>query len=141
MTETPETPEAKVVREMQDAASRRDSERLRQYFHPDVELIVPSTRPEPGVYRGHQEFFRWMSWWYQELFDSFQVELLGLSQFDEIIVAEYRIHGTGRLSGVEVTEVNASVFTVRDGLIVRVYAAGTVEEGLEVAKREAAAST
>jgi ketosteroid isomerase-like protein len=135
-----ETSEMKLVREMQEAASRRDTDRVRHYFHPDVELIVSGNRPDPGVYRGIDEFFGWMNNWYEELFDAFEVEVLGMSQIDDMVVAEYCIRGTGRLSGAEVTERPASVLTVRGGVIVRVYSAATLEEAMQAIERDGAES-
>jgi ketosteroid isomerase-like protein len=70
----------RVVREMYEASARREWQRTPQYFHPDVELVVPSTRPDPGVYQGREELFRWMMTWYEALFDSFRVEVLGMSR-------------------------------------------------------------
>ena len=127
----------KVVCEMYEASNRRDFERARDYFHPDAELIVPDTLPDPGVYRGRAELFRYFANWYTTLFDSWRVEIRGTTQFGNAVVTEHHLHGIGRGSGAEVTLNSASVNTVQDGLIVRAQPQANLDDAIRVAKEEA----
>jgi ketosteroid isomerase-like protein len=56
-----ETPEMRTVREMYETSNRGDLERALEYFHPDVELIVPDTLPDPGVYSRPRRVLRLLS--------------------------------------------------------------------------------
>jgi ketosteroid isomerase-like protein len=132
-----ETSEMRVVREMYETSNRGDFERTRDYFHPDAELIVPATLPDPGVYSGRDKLFRWFASWYTTLFDSWRVEILEMSQLGKAVVVEHRLHGRGRASGVEVIQDSASVNTVRDGVIVRAQPQASLEDAVRVAKAEA----
>jgi ketosteroid isomerase-like protein len=122
---------------MYEASARRRFDLMPHYFDPDVELIVPDTRPDPGVYRGLEELFRWMGTWYTDLFESFQVEVLSIRQYGEAVVVEQRLRGKGRVSGAEVSEVSASVNIVRNGVIVRHHAEANLEDAIRIAREEA----
>jgi ketosteroid isomerase-like protein len=132
-----ETREMKLVREMYETSNRGDYDRTREYFHPDVELIVGEVHPDAGVYRGRDELMGWFANYYVTLFESWRVEILGMRQFGDAVVVEYRLHGKGRASGAEVTQDGAAVLTVRDNLIVRSQPQATLEDAIRVA-REAA---
>lgn len=128
----------KVVRGMYDASNRGDFERTRDYFHPEVELIVPATLPDPGIYHGRREMFGWFSSWYVTLFDSWHVEIVAMTQVGDAVVIEHRLHGKGRASGADVVLDSASVNTVRDGLIVRAQPQASLQDAQRVAEEEAA---
>jgi len=123
-----ETPEMRIVREMYETSNRGEFERARQYFHPDVVLIVPDTLPDPGAYVGRDALFGYFADWYVTLFESWQVEELGTTQFGSAVVSEHRLRGKGRTSGVEVTMNSASVNVVRDGAIVKVRPQASLED-------------
>jgi ketosteroid isomerase-like protein len=131
-----ETSETTVVREMYEASNQGDFARARDYFHPDAELIVPATLPDPGVYRGRDELFRWFTSWYSTLFDSWRVEILSMRQVEEAVVIEHRLHGRGRASGAEVVQNSASVVTVRDGVIVRAQPQANLKDAVRVANED-----
>jgi hypothetical protein len=78
---------------------------------------------------------------YVTLFESWHVEILGMSQFGDAVVVEYRLHGKGQTSGAEVSEEGAAVLTVRRGLIVRSQPQASLEDAIGVAKEEAARQT
>ena len=48
---------------MRHLSNRGDFERSREYFDPDVELIVPDTLPDPGVYRGRDALLGYFGTW------------------------------------------------------------------------------
>jgi ketosteroid isomerase-like protein len=133
-----ETPEMKLVREMYEVSNGGDYERTREYFHPDVELIVGEIHPDAGVYRGRDELMRWFANYYVALFASWHVEILGMRQFGEAVVVDYRLHGKGRASGAEVAANGAAVLTVRAGLIVRSQPQATLEDAIRVASEASA---
>ena len=123
---------------MYDISNRGEFERALEFFHPDVELIVPATLPDPGVYVGRREMFGWFRNWYVMLFESWHVEIVAMTQVGDAVVIEHRLHGKGRGSGAEVMMDNASVNTVRGGLIVRVQPQASLADAQRVAEEEAA---
>jgi ketosteroid isomerase-like protein len=136
-----DTPEMALVREMYEASNRGDFDRTRDYFDPHVELIASGTHPDAGIYRGRDELLRWFANFYVTLFESWHVEILGMSQFGDAVVVEYHLQGKGQASGAEVSEEGAAVLTVRGGLIVRSQPQASLEDAIGVAKEEAARQT
>ena len=123
-----------VVREVYDAASRHDAERIFALYDADVELDASRLEAAwtPGIYRGHKglrAFFReWNEAW--EKIDYSYEELLDAGDHVLSIVTR---HGRGRASGIEVERPFALVWTIRDGKVVRVVWFLARTEALEAA--------
>jgi ketosteroid isomerase-like protein len=127
----------RIVREMYETSNRGDFERVLEYFSPDVELIVPDTLPDPGLYRGRDALFRYFANWYVTLFESWRVEELDTTQFGSAVVTEHRLRGKGRTSSMEITMESASVNVVRDGVIVKSSPQASLADAVAVAQQEA----
>jgi ketosteroid isomerase-like protein len=131
----------RVVREMYETSNRGDFERALEYFSPDVELIVPDTLPDPGLYRGRDALSGYFANWYVTLFESWRVEALDTTQFGSAVVTEHRLRGKGRTSSIEITMDSASVNVVRDGVIVKSSPQASLADAVAVAQREAERDT
>jgi ketosteroid isomerase-like protein len=128
-----------TVRQIYEAAARRDAATVIGLYDPNVELDASrlglSNRPVGGgdVFVGHdglRSLFReWHEAWgrieydYDELIDA----------GDDVISLVTR-HARGRASGAEVERPFALVWTLRQGKVVRVVWFLTREEALEAAR-------
>ena len=113
-----------VVRQVYEAAARRDAETVLALYNSNVELdnsrLPIGGLMGGGIYRGHaglRAFFReWHDSWddidydYEELIDA----------GSEHVISVVTRRGRGRTSGAEVEVPLALVWTVRDGKVVRV---------------------
>jgi uncharacterized protein len=126
-----------VVRALFDAAARRDSAAVLALYDPAVEW--DNTRgPMQGlvegkVYRGYEGL---RQWWreFREPWESVSGELEELIDAGDQVVSVGSSHARGRASGVAVDlEHSATVWTVRQGKIVRVRLFATRAEALEAA--------
>jgi ketosteroid isomerase-like protein len=124
-----------IVRQVYEAAARRDAETLVALYDPDVELdaSVLSVEGQGGrIFRGHdglRSLFReWHEAWgqieysYEELVDA-----------GEQVISVVTRHARGRASGVEVERPFALLWTLRDGRVVRVVWYLDRTEALEAA--------
>lgn len=114
-----------VVAALQDeAAVGRLREALAEYVDPDFECVMvgPDYAGPRGdlAYRGVEGFIEaWREW--IEAYESYTIEIGDLIPAPEgRVLTLGRQRGTTRTGGVEVEEVAASVWTVRDGRVVRV---------------------
>jgi ketosteroid isomerase-like protein len=108
-----------------------------EIVHPDVEWdIRDSSSPMAGLYRGRgavRDFYRrWAG-----AFSDWSYELEELIDGGDLVVAFVRERGHGRGSGVEVTMQRASVWTFRDGMVVRFQSFGDRGAALDAAGLEA----
>ena len=127
-----------VVRQVYEAAARRDTATVLALYASDVEFDVSRVPMGAliggGVYRGHdglQSFFRaWHEAW-ENIEDDFN-ELLDAG--DDVITVVAAQRARGRTSGIESEEpARAGVWTIRDGKIARVVWFPTRAEALEAA--------
>jgi ketosteroid isomerase-like protein len=107
-----------IVRRMYDAWQDGDYEAALAYFDPEVEWSEPPDNPGARTWHGHEgvngAVATWVGAW-----ESFRHELRELIDCgdDRVLVAGWQT-GRGKGSGVEISEENFSVYTVRDGKIV-----------------------
>jgi ketosteroid isomerase-like protein len=122
-----------LVRQVYDAARRRDSTAVLALYDSDVELDNTRLVVSGGVYHGHDGlraiFHQWNEAW--ESID-YEVEEL-IDAGDDHVVSVVSRHGRGRSSGVEVAIRVALVWTIRDGKVTRVVWFPTREDALEAA--------
>jgi ketosteroid isomerase-like protein len=123
-----------IVHRLFDAAARRDSATVRALYDPEVEW--DNTRGplrgliERKVYRGYEGV---RHWWreYREPLESLWNEVEDLIDAGDQVVSVQTTHARGRASGVAVELAHATVWTVREGKIVRVALFTTRAEALE----------
>ena len=124
-----------VVRRAWEAAwVRKDNETALALYDPEVQIdltAVPHVGQSRVYFRleGLQEFFR-------DLLASFgemKVEVEEWIDAGERVIAMVHTYGRGRRSGVPVDKLEAHLWTVRDGLLLRLQIFATRAEALEAA--------
>jgi uncharacterized protein len=123
-----------IVRRMYDAIARRDAEGVFALYDPEVEWDI-SRLPNVmgrGVYRGHEGIRRWSHEWY-EAWETVGEDIEELIDAGEQVISVVTARGRGRASGVEIEAHYASVWTIREGKVVRGASFPTREEALEAA--------
>jgi ketosteroid isomerase-like protein len=123
-----------VVRQIFDAAGRRDAAAVFALYDPEVEWDA-SRSPLPrlvggSALRGHeglQGFFRERN----EAFQSILDECEELIDAGEAVISVVTTRGRGRTSGIDTEQRMAAVWTIRDGRAVRVVWFPSREEALE----------
>jgi ketosteroid isomerase-like protein len=102
---------------------------------PDFELHERTDLPDARVYRGPdeaKEFWRKT----QQVFSEIRWQPRELIDLGDAVVAPSRITATGRGSDARIEVDETAVFWFRDGLMVRLQAFPTLEEGLAAARSE-----
>jgi len=112
-----------AVRAIYEAWLRGDYEAVFARLDADIEWFGPpdlsaSGEPGSGLSRGHEGVRRSLGRWIGE-WDDFSFELRQLTDAGDDVLAEGWQRGRGKASGVEVSEVIFSVWTVRAGQAVR----------------------
>jgi ketosteroid isomerase-like protein len=99
-------------------------------WHPTGETVG-----QQRVYRGQEEIWEYVtSFWDQ--FDGLRIDLEGAIDAGDKVVVASRMRGRGKASGAVVDMRLATVFTVRDGLLLRAENFAEMDEALEAAGLE-----
>ena len=106
-----------IVRRMYEAYLSGDFETAFTLIDPDV-MFDGSIRPEGKVYRGHQELTEALRTW-TGTWEAFRMELLELIDASDDVIAVEHHSGRGRGSGLPLSQVYFSLFTVEDAKITR----------------------
>lgn len=123
-----------IVRRIYDSLEDPD-ESVWALWHPDVEFDVSRDVWGPlvggGHYRGREGVRRWM----RDLYSGWERMELDCEELidaaEDQVIAVLRVHGWGRLSGIEFEYRPAGIWTLRDGRIVRVVWFASRDEALE----------
>lgn len=123
-----------VVRRQFAATNERDFQRAMDYYADDVVLVVEEGFLNTGTFAGKEAVGEWFGDWFRAFGADYHFTI------DEIrevvpglvfIVATYG--GSGRTSGVEVSDRRAYLYRVQDGKIVRAQLFLTREQALDAA--------
>jgi ketosteroid isomerase-like protein len=125
-----------IVRRLYEAAGRRDIATVYSLYDPAIEW--DASRTERGtmagrVVRGHADLQKWLREWYaawENIHDDLE-ELIDAGEYEVISVMTQ--HGRGRGSGVQVADRLATVWTIREGRIIRARWFPTRHQALEAA--------
>jgi ketosteroid isomerase-like protein len=117
-----------VVRSAIDAWQRGDFETALAHYDEDV--TFPNAPPGAGPYRGRDGVVRALERWVGA-FSDYRFEAEEYVDAGRQVVLLWRQGGRGKTSGVQVESEGAGVFTIEDGLIVRVTVYGDRREALE----------
>jgi ketosteroid isomerase-like protein len=99
------------------AFRRRDAEAMLDLNHPDAEWVNPDYAIEPGTRRGRDELRRAIERIF-EFFEAIDVESMERTPDGRIlVVTRVRSRGIGGGPGIE--GLTGTLYTVRDGLLVR----------------------
>ena len=127
------TDDVEVVRRSWEAWERGGLDELATFWHRDVDWrAVPGAPDDRGVIRGRDAVRAYFAEWL-ELFDDFTATAEELADAGDGVVADVHVRGRGGASGITTDMRFATVYTVRDGLIVRGREYATREEALRAA--------
>jgi len=113
------------------AVRRGDAEALLDLNHPEAEWVNPDYAIEPGTRRGREEIGRAIERIF-EFFETVDAESMERAPDGRIlVVSRVRTRGIGGSPGIE--ELTGTLFTVRDGLLVRYEWFRSPEEAREAA--------
>jgi len=121
-----------VVRAAFDTFSRGDMPAMLELFDPSVVYTPLLDAPDVQSFHGHEGLLQGMEQTIG-IWDDFSVELRGMRDFDEHVLASLRWWGRGPGSGIQIeTDVNALV-TFGEGKIVGWQFFASEQEALEAA--------
>jgi uncharacterized protein len=121
-----------LVRRMYEAFNRGDWEAAFADTSPEIEWETDPRHPKAGIYRGREEFQRFM----QDLEDPFEQSVIEPEQFfarGDRVVAFIKIRRRPSGSTAELAIRIGELWTLHDGKIVRGQAFGEREKALEAA--------
>jgi ketosteroid isomerase-like protein len=122
-----------LVRKGYDAMLEGGIEAALAYIDPQFEMdLPPEIGPEPQVVRGHEALRRWFET-AMEVLEEFRIEPEEFIDAGEQVVVPVRILGRGRTSGIEAVQRVTQVWTIRDGLSVRMDSYVDTESALAAA--------
>jgi ketosteroid isomerase-like protein len=113
---------AETARTAWDAFNRRDYETTLQFIHPELEWRPAQGPggPEGSVYRGREEYARWIHEEVVPVWESFRAEELDIRDLpDGRVLILGHLRGKGRASGVEVSAPFGQIAEVREGMAYR----------------------
>jgi ketosteroid isomerase-like protein len=120
-----------IVRTQLEMWNRGDLEGSLKYISPEWEWhparLFPGTH---AVYRGKQGLRRFWNT-FREPWESIRIEIERIEDLGERVLVLLKFYGTGKKSGVDVTQRYANVVTFRDGLITYQVGYGDWESALE----------
>jgi ketosteroid isomerase-like protein len=123
-----------VVKAAYEAFARGGLDRWMEHFTDDVDWrAIEGDIDDVGPIHGKDALRAWLQDWI-DTFDEFwfePVELIDAGE-DKVVVVE-RYGGRAKLSGVETDQMEAEVFTIRDGKITRLRMFQERAEALEAA--------
>jgi ketosteroid isomerase-like protein len=106
------------TREFIAAYNRRDFDAALEWFHPEVEWVLPELQQSDSCH-GPEEVRRFWEG-LDETFEDFRLDPQEFVDGGDRVAVRLRYYGRGKGSGVEVeTEMYHQVTTFRDGLMVR----------------------
>jgi uncharacterized protein len=115
-----------------EALDRGDIGPVRDFLHPEAEMHDRPEIPDATTYRGWDGIVHSIRA-SQETFDDFHFLPQKFHEHGEHIVVFIKMTGTGRVSGVPVEERIAHLWTVRDGVGVKLQAYTDPADALEAA--------
>jgi ketosteroid isomerase-like protein len=110
-----------------------DRDRLRDcgpWLHPELEIVPSPDFPEQRVLRGFEGWMEWVTRW-PALVEDYEVKHERFWESGPVVVASVRESGDAGRSGVPVDDRFAHVWTLQDGLVVRIQVFDSPEQALE----------
>jgi ketosteroid isomerase-like protein len=110
-------PYFETVQALLAAFRRGDVEAMLDLNHPDAEFVNPDYAIEPGTRRGREEIgqaIRRLT----EFFDDVEPESIERTPDGRVLVIS-RVRTRGAASGIGMEQMTGTIFTMREGLIVR----------------------
>jgi ketosteroid isomerase-like protein len=116
--------DAEVVRRAIDALNRAAETgdlrlMIEEFLDPEFEYFPPPGVPEPGPYRGHDEFERFFRFFTDQL-DRVRITVEEVKERDGQVTYRQSTEVTGEGSGAVAADNSFCVATVRDGRLLRI---------------------
>jgi ketosteroid isomerase-like protein len=125
-----------IVRQVYDAAARRDGATVASLYAPDVEWNDSGSPPgevaSGGVKHGFESLQEWFRGWH-DTWEDIAYEYEELIDAGDQVVSVSTIRARGRTSGLDVEFRQCALFEIREGRIVRALWYRTREEALAAA--------
>jgi ketosteroid isomerase-like protein len=121
-----------IVRTAYDAFARGDMPTVLGQLDPTVVSYTASPLPDPGEYRGHEGFLRWVENW-TAAFDQFAMDAEEYTDVGQNVVVRARQRATGASSGTPVEQTFWLLHVFRNGRISRIGIHATEDQALEAA--------
>jgi ketosteroid isomerase-like protein len=95
-----------------------DAAAVLEYFDPEVEVYAPPEAGNPGTFRGHDGFMRWVGHWF-DAWDDFSQQVLGVEPVgDRCVIADVKQVARGRTAGLELERTASYLYELRDDKVV-----------------------
>jgi ketosteroid isomerase-like protein len=122
---------AEIVRRGFEALSEGGVEALLPFIHPEFEVTTPPQfAAEPDTYRGHEGIRRYFDSFYDAM-DEVRFEAGEFRDAQGRVIVPTKLIARGRTTGIETQQDVVLVWSLRDGLAIRVEVYATLEEALE----------
>jgi ketosteroid isomerase-like protein len=108
-----------VVRQVMEGVERRDDWEHLEVLAEDVVYRPIREITDAGEYRGRKQVRRYMEGFFTEVWDEISITNASYRDLDDKVIVRIEFVGRGRASAIETSGRTFSVFTVRDGQIVR----------------------
>jgi ketosteroid isomerase-like protein len=111
-----------IIKEAHERLAAEGEDAMLEYIHPEfVGVAPPELSVEPQTYRGPAGFKRWFDSFHDAV-DEVRIEPEEFIEAGELVVTPSRIVIRGHESGIEVAQKVTWVWSLRDGLAIRVDA-------------------
>ncbi len=123
-----------VIRRQFAATNERDFQGAMEYYADEVVLVVEEGFLNTGRFEGREAVGEWFGDWFRAFDVDYRFTIDEIRELEPSLVfltASYG--GSGRVSGVEVSDRRAYLYRVEDGKIARVQLFMTREQALEAA--------
>lgn len=122
-----------LVRGAIEAFNSGELQRVLATLRPDFEgRVAPELSAEPDTYRGHEGIERYFES-FREAFERITFAAEELVDAGDAVVVAMRMTAVGKLTGIEVEQRNAGVWTVLDGKVARVDTYASFSDALRAA--------
>jgi ketosteroid isomerase-like protein len=122
-----------IVRGWFEEFERNGIDAVIDYVHPEFEGVVPATLSvEPDTYRGREGAQRYVDS-FNDVMDEIRFVPEEFIAVGDNVVVPMHVVAKGKETGIEVEQHAVQVWTVKDGLALRVEAYATREDALQAA--------
>jgi ketosteroid isomerase-like protein len=122
-----------TVRGWYEEFERNGIEAVIDYVHPEFEGIVPpELSVEPDTYRGREGAQRYVDS-FNEVMDEIRFVPEEFIEAHDKVLVPMHVVAKGKETGIEVEQFAVQMWTLRDGMALRVEAYATREDALEAA--------
>ncbi|MDQ6810738.1 MAG: nuclear transport factor 2 family protein [Actinomycetota bacterium] len=126
----PSAANVETVRRGFEAFNSGEIGRILAFAHPDFEAIVPpELSAEPDTYRGHEGIRRYFES-FKDVMEEIHFQAERFWEAGDSVVADVRLTARGRETAIPVEQHIAQVWTMRDGMALRVQTYVSLSQAL-----------